>query len=109
MVGENNDAPTDLGQHSMGIILPLSHPGSSRHIYQLFQDSMAICRFCHKPDLFITMTANPSSPEIQEALLEFDGPDDHSDRARRKQTATDCADIVARVFRQKIKSFLKDI
>jgi len=41
-------------------------------MYQLFQDSMAICRFCQKPDLFITMTANPNWPEIQDALLKFD-------------------------------------
>jgi hypothetical protein len=99
MVGENDDAPTNLGQHGIRI----------RHMYQFFQDSMAICRFCHKPDLFITMTANPSWPEIQEALLEFDGPDDDPDRPRRKQNATDRPDIVARVFRQKIKSLLEDI
>jgi hypothetical protein len=41
-------------------------------MYQLFQDSMAICQFCQKPDLFITMTANPNWPEIQDALLKFD-------------------------------------
>jgi len=26
---------------------------------QLFQDAMAICRHFHKPDLFLTITANP--------------------------------------------------
>ena len=36
---------------------------------QLFQDSMAICRHFWKPDLFLTMTANPTWAEIQEALL----------------------------------------
>ena len=38
---------------------------------QLFQDSMAICRAFGKPDLFLTMTANPKWPEIQEALLMY--------------------------------------
>jgi hypothetical protein len=38
-------------------------------MYQLFQDSMAICQFCQKPDIFLTMTANPQWPEVQEALL----------------------------------------
>jgi hypothetical protein len=109
MVGENDNAPTDLGQHGIHIVLPSSGSGSSRHMYQLFQDSMAICRFCQQPDLFITMTANPSWPEIQEALLEFDGPNDDPDGPRRQQTATDHPVIVARVFRQKIKSLLEDI
>ena len=40
-------------------------------MYQLFQDSMAICQFCQKPDIFLIMTANPKWPEIQEALLKF--------------------------------------
>jgi Helitron helicase-like domain at N-terminus len=36
---------------------------------QLLQDSLAICRACKKPDLFLTMTANGSWPEITENLL----------------------------------------
>jgi hypothetical protein len=48
-------------------------------MYQLFQDSMDICRHFHKPDLFLTMTANPNWPVIQEALLEYDGVDDDPD------------------------------
>ena len=55
---------------------------------QLFQDAMAICRHFHKPDLFLTMTANPRWPEINNSLLPG-------------QTATDCPDIVSRVFEQK--------
>jgi hypothetical protein len=42
-------------------------------------------------------------------IVKVDGPDDDPDRPRRKQTATDRPDIVARVFRQKIKSLLEDI
>jgi len=55
---------------------------------------MAICRHFHKPDLFLTMTANPKWPEIIYSL--FPG-----------QTATDCPDIVLRVFEQKEKALLK--
>ena len=40
---------------------------------QLFQNSMAICREFRKPDLFITMTANPNWPEITAALLQNEG------------------------------------
>jgi len=61
---------------------------------QLFQDAMAICRHFHKPDLFLTMTANPKWPEIIHSL--FPG-----------QTATDCPDIVLQVFEQKKKALLK--
>ena len=41
------------------LILPSSHVDSSRFMTQLFQDAIAICRHFHKPDLFLTMTANP--------------------------------------------------
>jgi len=55
---------------------------------------MAICRHFHKPDLFLTMTANPKWPKIIHSL--FSG-----------QTATDRSDIVSQVFEQKKKALLK--
>ena len=61
---------------------------------QLFQDAIAICRHFHKPDLFLTMTANPKWPEITQNL--FPG-----------QIATDCPDIVSQVFEQKKKALIK--
>ena len=76
------------------LILSSSHIGISRLITQLFQDAMAICRHFHKPDLFLTMTANPKWPEIVQSL--FPG-----------QTATDCPDIVSWVFEQKKKVLLR--
>ena len=62
---------SNLGLADIGrtIILPSSHPGSARHMYQLLQDSLAICREHRKPDLFLTMTANASWPEITNNLL----------------------------------------
>lgn len=72
-------------------------------MYQLFQDSMAICRFCRKPDIFLTMTANPNWPEIQEALLK------EENETGKKQTAADRPDIVARVFQLKKEALLKEI
>src|SRR6202453_2341635 len=101
--------PVNLGQQGTRIILPSSHPGSARHMYQLFQDSMAIARHCQTPDLFLTMTANPNWPEIQEALLELNGENDDPDRPSKCQTAADRPDIVVRVFHQKVKALLKDI
>ena len=65
---------------------------------QLFQDSMALVRHFGRPDLFITFTANPNWPEIKEALKDFPG-----------QTATDRPDIVARAFRLRQSSLLKEL
>jgi len=61
---------------------------------QLFQNAMTICRYFYKPDLFLTMTANPKWPEILHSLFP-------------SQTATDCPDIVSWVFEQKKKALLK--
>jgi hypothetical protein len=52
-------ADATLANQGQRVILPSTHIGSERHMLQLFQDSMAICREFRKPDLFITMTANP--------------------------------------------------
>ncbi|MCO5553366.1 hypothetical protein L7F22_006887 [Adiantum nelumboides] len=59
-----------LGQ-SVGrrIVLPSSFTGGPRHMYQLYQDAMAIVRAKGKPDLFITFTCNPNWPEVTQALL----------------------------------------
>jgi len=61
---------------------------------QLFQDAMTICRHLHKPNLFLTITANLKWPEILYSL--FPG-----------QTATDRPDIISWVFEQKKKVLLK--
>jgi hypothetical protein len=99
----------DMRQMGKRIVLPSTHAGSTRHMYQLFQDSMAIARHCGKPDVFLTMTANPSWFEIDDNLFTYDEDDDDPDQPRKKQTASDRPDIVARVFAQKIKAMLKDI
>ena len=70
---------------------------------QLFQNSMAICRAFRKPDIFLTMTANPKWPEILEQLLWKAQPLAGANYQRRQQTASDRPDIVARVFELKKK------
>ena len=77
--------PEQIGKR---IILPSSHLGSSRSMYQLYQDSMALARYFQKVDYFITMTANPNWPEITDALL-------------KDQTPADRPDIVTCVFNLK--------
>ena len=49
-----------------------------------------------KPDIFLTMTANPKWPEIQENLLQH-------------QNASDRPDIVSCVFNLKLKELLDDL
>ena len=76
--GEN----VDMSQMGKRVVLPASHPGSTCHVFQLFQDSMAIVRHCGKPDLFITMTANPSWSEIDDNLFSYENDDDDPDHPR---------------------------
>lgn len=53
--------PDQIGKR---IILPSSHHGSPRHMFEIYQDSMAITRYNRHPDIFLTMTANPRWTEI---------------------------------------------
>lgn len=93
-----NIANKELSFNNLGrrIILPSSHIGSARQMFEVFQDSMAITRFYHHPDIFGTMTANPNWPEITNALLPG-------------QTASDRPDLIARVFNLKRHALLNDI
>ncbi|KAI8563236.1 hypothetical protein RHMOL_Rhmol03G0096700 [Rhododendron molle] len=77
-------------------ILPSSFTGSPRHLFEIFQDSMAIMRYNHHPDIFLTMTANPKWSKITSALLPH-------------QTAVDRPDLVARVFELKRKALIKEV
>jgi Helitron helicase-like domain at N-terminus len=99
----NNNENADVAQRGKHVILPSTHLGSPRHMYQLFQDSMAICHHCRKPDLFLTMTTNPKWPEITDALLRDPTPDG------KRQEPSDRPDIVACVFVQKMEQLLKDV
>ena len=65
-------------------------------MWQLYQDAMAIVRYCGKPDLFITMTCNPFWPDITAELLSH-------------QTAQDRPELVSRVFNLKLKELLYDL
>ncbi|CAK9159050.1 unnamed protein product [Ilex paraguariensis] len=78
------------------MILPSSFTGSVRHMFEIFQDSMAITRYNQHPDIFLTMTANPNWPEISLALLPH-------------QTVLDRPDLVARVFELKRRFLMKKI
>lgn len=87
----NNDANvSDLGQL---IILPSSFTGGPRYMHECTQDALTYVKNFGKPDLFITFTCNPKWEEINVELLQG-------------QKSHDRHDIVARVFRQKLKMLL---
>ncbi|CAM4810669.1 unnamed protein product [Rotaria magnacalcarata] len=78
------------------IILPSSFQGSPRAMQQNYQDAMGIVRKCGKPDLFITFACNPRWKEIEEQLFP-------------SQTPSDRPDLIARVFKLKLKQLIDDI
>ncbi len=86
------------------IVLPSTFAGSSRHMAQEYADAMAIVRKKGNNglDYFITMTSNTKWEEVQASL-----PRDQY--GNKLQEAIDRPDIVARVFKLKMDSLLKDI
>jgi hypothetical protein len=79
------------------IILPASHTGGRRYMFQNYHDGLAICRVYGPPDFFITFTCNTEWPEITESFFE------------PGQTAPDRSDIIVRVFHLKLDDILDDI
>ncbi|KAF7138016.1 hypothetical protein RHSIM_Rhsim07G0256200 [Rhododendron simsii] len=92
-VGIDDVGPDQIGQR---VVLPSSFIGSPRHMFEIFQDSMAITRYNHHPDIFLTITANPKWPKITASLLPH-------------QKAIDRPDLVARVFELKRNALMKEI
>src|SRR5207302_6120465 len=81
---------TELGRR---VVLPSSFTSRDQAMQQLFQDLMAIVCHYGKPTFFLTLTANPRWPEIVQNLLAGQQP-------------TDWPDLIARVFRLKVKALL---
>lgn len=78
------------------IILPSSFEGSPRNMRERLQDAMSIFGRYGPPDLFITFTANPNWDEIKINLRNF-------------EHACDRPDLVARVFRLKLRALIEDV
>jgi hypothetical protein len=77
----------DVDLHDIGhrIVLPSSYTGGPRYMNQRFQDAIALARYYHGFDLFITFTTNALWPEITNALLP-------------RQVAADRPELTVRVF-----------
>ncbi|GBO33219.1 hypothetical protein AVEN_153321-1, partial [Araneus ventricosus] len=91
-----NDArvnPNDLGRM---VILPSSFVNSPRYLHEYTQDAFTYVRTHGRPDLFITFTSNPAWQEIVDELMPG-------------QKSIHRHDIVARVFRLKVKKLMSVI
>ncbi|GJX21938.1 DNA helicase [Tanacetum coccineum] len=78
------------------IMLPRTFTGGPRYMYNHYLDALAICRSLGNPKFFITFTCNVKWPEIKRYMTQCPG-----------LTPSDRADIVCRVFKQKVNDFLK--
>ena len=75
------------------VILPSTFTGGPRYMHERTQDAMMYLRSYGRPDLFVTFTCNPNWKEIQEELLPGQQPHHRHD-------------LIARIFRQKLKSMV---
>ncbi|GFT32792.1 hypothetical protein TNCV_2815021 [Trichonephila clavipes] len=72
------------------VILPSTFVNSPRYLQEYTQDAFTYVRTYGRPDLFVTFTCNPSWQDVTQELMSG-------------QKATNQHDIVARVFRLKLK------
>nr|GEV59003.1 helitron helicase-like domain-containing protein [Tanacetum cinerariifolium] len=80
------------------IILPTSFTGGPRYMYSHYLDALAICRVLGNPQYFITFTCNVNWPKIKRHMEQYPG-----------LLPRDRADVVVRVFEQKVHDFCKYI
>ncbi|EEE69305.1 hypothetical protein OsJ_28588 [Oryza sativa Japonica Group] len=88
-----NSGETRGSEIGTRIVLPRSFPGGNRDMQQRFLNAMVLVQHFGRPDYFITMTCNPNWKEITENLY-------------RSQQPQDRPDLVARVFRAKLRYML---
>lgn len=86
----------DHVERNQDIYLPASFLGSNRWASEQIADSLAIAARLGGPTFFVTFTCNINWPEITSQL-------------RSGQSWTDVPVVVARVFRQKLSSFLRTL
>ncbi|XP_050916372.1 uncharacterized protein LOC127131496 [Lathyrus oleraceus] len=90
-VGETN--VENIGKRT---IFPSSFIGGRRDMTQCYEDGMTIILNGGKPNIFLTMTCNPSWSEITSELLPF-------------QTPQDRPDLLTRIFRSKFEKLKDDV
>ena len=93
----NNDPETLGNQKGMRVILPSSFVSGKRYMEQLYFDGMTICGHIGFPDLFLTLTCNPTWQKIQRKVR------------KSNMTPHDCPDVVSRVFKMKLNQLMNDL
>ncbi|KAI3821177.1 hypothetical protein L1987_08736 [Smallanthus sonchifolius] len=88
---------TDISNVGQRVILPSSFTGGARYMMQNYLDAMSLCKWFGYPDFFITITCNPKWPEVKRFL---------KDRTIKPE---DRPDILCRLFKIKLDSFVKDL
>eukprot|EP01022_Parablepharisma_sp_SALTPOND_P030442 TRINITY_DN7629_c1_g2_i1.p1 TRINITY_DN7629_c1_g2~~TRINITY_DN7629_c1_g2_i1.p1 ORF type:complete len:1733 (+),score=72.80 TRINITY_DN7629_c1_g2_i1:935-6133(+) len=91
-----HNGDTDFSRLGRRVILPSTYIGGPRNMCQLYQDAMCLVRSLSHPDLFITFTCNPGWSEIVTELKYDPSPFNRPD-------------IIARVFKLKLKQFMEDL
>ncbi|KAI5438474.1 hypothetical protein KIW84_024275 [Lathyrus oleraceus] len=87
---------TNAENNGKRTILPSSFIGGRRDMTQHYEDGMAIVLNGGKPNIFLTMTCNPSWSEITSELLVF-------------QTPQDRPDFLTRIFCSKFEQLKDDV
>nr|XP_027071785.1 uncharacterized protein LOC113696591 [Coffea arabica] len=93
IIAKGNTNASDVGKR---IILPASFIGGSRDMRRRYMDAMTLVQHYGKLDIFLTMTCNPSWPEIKNHLLDTD-------------EAQNRPDLITRIFRAKIEQLKEDL
>jgi hypothetical protein len=93
----NSNPQSHQTKRGKRVVLPSTFVGSRRYLDQLYFDGMSISSKVGFSDLFITFTCNPNWPEIQREVL------------KDNLQANDRPDIIARVFKIKFDSLMKDL
>nr|GEY75928.1 DNA helicase [Tanacetum cinerariifolium] len=77
------------------IILIIFFTGGPQYMYAYYPDALAICKNLGNQQFFITFTCNVNWPEIKRFMAQYP-----------ELTISDRANVVCRVFEQKIQSFV---
>lgn len=85
-----NDTSNNFGKV---VILPSTFLGGPRQLHEYTQDALTYVRHGGKPTFFITFTFNPNCQEMKENV--FEG-----------QQSKDRHDLIARIFKLKVKKLL---
>ncbi|XP_070043460.1 uncharacterized protein [Nicotiana tomentosiformis] len=98
--GQQNFFPAATGKEASKIgkktFLPVTFIGGPRDMHRRYMDDIALVQRFGKPDIFLTMTCNPSWSEIKQHLLSTDETQNRPD-------------LISRVFRAKVKELKADI